>query len=112
MQRVLRDQLTYEFRADSTPVISVKPGESFVVETYDASTGRIRHADDLAAYLAVRDIRKVNPAGGPIAIDGTASTETLDAIRRFELDNGLPITGEASDALIGRLISIGAIKAT
>lgn len=49
---------------------------------------------------------------GPIAIDGQASAETADAIRRFELDNGLPIGGEATDDLIKRMIAIGAIKPT
>lgn len=49
---------------------------------------------------------------GPVPVDGEATAETTDAIRRFELDNGLPVTGEANDRLIGRLISIGAVKAT
>ena len=49
---------------------------------------------------------------GPVPIDGTAGDETVDAIRRFELDNGLPVSGEASEELLARLIAIGAIKAT
>ena len=49
---------------------------------------------------------------GPVPIDGNAGEETVDAIRRFELDNGLPVSGEASDSLLARLIAIGAIKAT
>ena len=49
---------------------------------------------------------------GPIAVDGTLSRETDDAIRRFELDNGLPVSGQASDELIRHLIAIGAIKPT
>jgi peptidoglycan hydrolase-like protein with peptidoglycan-binding domain len=49
---------------------------------------------------------------GPITVDGQPSPETADAIRRFELDNGLPIGGEATDTLIGHMIAIGAIKAT
>ena len=49
---------------------------------------------------------------GPVPVDGGAGPETIDAIRRFELDNGLPVSGEPSDALIARLIAIGAIKAT
>jgi peptidoglycan hydrolase-like protein with peptidoglycan-binding domain len=49
---------------------------------------------------------------GPVPVDGSAGQETIDAIRRFELDNGLPVSGEPSDALIARLIAIGAIKAT
>ena len=49
---------------------------------------------------------------GPVPVDGTAGDETIDAIRRFELDNGLPVSGEASEELLARLIAIGAIKAT
>ncbi len=49
---------------------------------------------------------------GPIAVDGQASPETADAIRRFELEYGLPIEGEATDELIKRMIAIGAIKPT
>lgn len=47
---------------------------------------------------------------GPLPTEGVSDGNTRDAIRRFELDNGMPITGEASDALISRLISIGAVK--
>jgi peptidoglycan hydrolase-like protein with peptidoglycan-binding domain len=47
---------------------------------------------------------------GPLTVDGDASEATADAIRRFELDNGLPITGTPSDALVGRLVAIGAVK--
>jgi peptidoglycan hydrolase-like protein with peptidoglycan-binding domain len=49
---------------------------------------------------------------GSIAVDGVANGETVSAIRRFELDNGLPISGTASDAVIDRLIAIGALPAT
>lgn len=47
---------------------------------------------------------------GPLPVDGTAGPDTLDAIRRFELDNGMPVTGNAGDALVARLFAIGAIK--
>jgi peptidoglycan hydrolase-like protein with peptidoglycan-binding domain len=49
---------------------------------------------------------------GPVAVDGKADTDTANAIRRFELDNGLPITGVAGKQVIDRLISIGAMPAT
>ncbi|TAK24623.1 MAG: hypothetical protein EPO26_05240 [Chloroflexota bacterium] len=77
MQRIARNQYVYGFSADTTPVIHVEPDESFIVETYDASTGRIRAAEDLAGYLAVRDMRKVNPAGGPIFVRGAHSGDEL-----------------------------------
>jgi len=47
---------------------------------------------------------------GPLAVEGADDSETRDAIRRFELDMGMPVTGAASDAVIARLIAIGAIK--
>jgi peptidoglycan hydrolase-like protein with peptidoglycan-binding domain len=49
---------------------------------------------------------------GPLPVDGEPSDETADAIRRFELDNGLPLGGEATDDLIAHMIAIGAIKPT
>ncbi len=49
---------------------------------------------------------------GPFRSTVRQNEETVDAIRRFELDNGLPVSGEANDDVIARLIAIGAIKAT
>jgi peptidoglycan hydrolase-like protein with peptidoglycan-binding domain len=49
---------------------------------------------------------------GPVAVDGAANEETVNAIRRFELDNGLPISGAAGDSVVDRLIAIGALPAT
>lgn len=68
-----------------------------------------------ARLQAVSDTRIVQGAlnrigYGPLPVDGEASEATADAIRRFELDNGLPITGAPSDALIRRLVAIGAVK--
>lgn len=48
---------------------------------------------------------------GPIGVDGRPGAETTNAIRRFELDNGLPITGEVGDRVVRRLVAIGAMKA-
>ena len=60
-------------------------------------------------------IRKVQTAlndigYGPIRVDGKGGGDTADAIRRFELDNGLPLSGEASDAVMAKLVLIGAMK--
>jgi peptidoglycan hydrolase-like protein with peptidoglycan-binding domain len=49
---------------------------------------------------------------GPVAVDGAPNQETINAIRRFELDNGLPISGLAGDGVVDRLIAIGALPAT
>jgi peptidoglycan hydrolase-like protein with peptidoglycan-binding domain len=48
---------------------------------------------------------------GPIPVDGRNGRETSDAIRRFELDYGLQVTGVPGEALTRRLIAIGALPA-
>jgi amidase len=77
VHRVRRDQLVYAFDRATSPVVEIQPGESVVVETYDASTGRIRVPEDLPGYVAVRDPRKVNPAGGPIFVRGARTGDEL-----------------------------------
>jgi peptidoglycan hydrolase-like protein with peptidoglycan-binding domain len=56
--------------------------------------------------------RALNLIGyGPVPEDGVAGEETIGAIRRFELDHGLPITGAAGDTVVNRLVAIGALDA-
>ncbi len=44
-----------------------------------------------------------------IVIDGVMGSQTSNAIRRFELDYGLRITGKASESILQKLTDIGAI---
>ena len=56
--------------------------------------------------------RALNQMGyGPMPEDGEADEATTDAIRRFELDNGLAVTGTPDDHVIERLVAIGALQA-
>jgi amidase len=80
MLRIPRDQLTYEFSAGTAPVARVKAGDRFVVETHDTSTGRIHRADDVPAFVRVRDPRQVNPAAGPIFVEGANPGDDLVVI--------------------------------
>lgn len=60
--------------------------------------------------LAVQ--RALNRIGyGPVPENGEAGDATTDAIRRFELDNGLPVTGAPEDHVVERLVAIGALTA-
>ena len=77
MLRIPREQYTYRFAPDVPPVARVRPGEQVVFETYDASTGRIRVAEDVHAYLRIRDPRKVNPAAGPVWVEGARPGDEL-----------------------------------
>jgi amidase len=77
MLRIPRDHLTYKFSAATEPVARVSPGTTLVLETHDTSTGRIHRAEDLPEYLRVRDPLKVNPAAGPIYIEGASPGDDL-----------------------------------
>ena len=67
---------------------------------------------DAAAATYRRVQLALNQAGyGPIPVDGMASKETADAIRRFELDYAMPVTGQPNDAVLKRLVTIGALAA-
>lgn len=47
---------------------------------------------------------------GPVRADGVEATVTVDAIRRFQLDNGLTVTGRADDVLVRKMVAIGALE--
>ncbi len=48
-------------------------------------------------------------AYGPLTGDGIMGRRTIDAVRRFQLDQGMKVTGAIDDILITRLIDIGAM---
>ena len=77
MLRVPRDQFTYAFSATTTPVATLSPGDRFVVETHDTSTGRIHRAEDVPEFVRIRDPRKVNPAAGPVFVEGASPGDDL-----------------------------------
>ena len=77
MLRIPRDQFTYQFAATAEPVATVAPGDQFIVETHDTSTGRIRGAEDVPDFVRVRDPLKVNPAAGPIFVEGATPGDDL-----------------------------------
>jgi len=47
---------------------------------------------------------------GPLRADGVMGDETAGAIRRFELDRGLMITGQVSRPLVHELVRIGGLS--
>jgi peptidoglycan hydrolase-like protein with peptidoglycan-binding domain len=104
--------------ADALPVTAPDPTAAELDQRERERAAKIAEAQRAqAAGQMQANVRIVQGAlnrigYGPVPVDGATGAETTDAIRRFELDNGLPVTGEPSDRLIGRFISIGAVKAT
>jgi len=75
MQKVSREQARkYAFDWRDEPLIQVRPGEAFEVETYDASTGYFKTPEDKAIPAKRpgfdRTPPTANPIGGPVYLDG------------------------------------------
>ena len=82
MQRIQREQARkYAFDYTDEPLLRVRPGESFEVETYDASTGFFKQATDLAIPSvrpgSDRTPPLSNPIAGPIFVEGAEKGDTL-----------------------------------
>jgi acetamidase/formamidase len=82
MQRIGREQARkYAFDWRDEPLLRVRPGESFEVETYDASTGYFKSPADKALPALRpgfdRSPPHANPIGGPIYLEGAERGDTL-----------------------------------
>jgi acetamidase/formamidase len=82
MQRIVRDQARkYAFDWEDQPLLRVRPGESFEIETWDASTGYFKSAADKAIPGRRpgfdRSPPLANPIGGPVFLEGAERGDTL-----------------------------------
>lgn len=82
MQRIPRDQARkYAFDWRDTPLLQVRPGESFEVETWDASTGYFKSEADGADPKLRPGFDRVpplaNPIAGPVFVEGAERGDTL-----------------------------------
>ncbi len=82
MQRISRE-LARKFAFDwrDEPLLSVEPGETFELETFDASNGYIKTVDDKAIPARRPGFDRVppmaNPMAGPIFLKGAARGDVL-----------------------------------
>ncbi|MFN8526859.1 MAG: acetamidase/formamidase family protein [Chloroflexota bacterium] len=72
-----RDQITYAFGPGIPPVATAPSGATIIFETLDASSGRIRRHEDIALYTRTRDPARVNPATGPVYVQGARPGDEL-----------------------------------
>jgi acetamidase/formamidase len=82
MQRILREQARkYAFDWRDTPLLRVRAGESFEIETYDASTGYFKTPEDKAIPAKRpgfdRTPPHANPIGGPVHLEGAERGDVL-----------------------------------
>jgi len=82
MQRISREQARkYAFDWRDTPLLKVKAGESFEVETEDAGTGYFKTSADKADPAQRPGFDRypplANPIGGPVWLEGAERGDTL-----------------------------------
>lgn len=82
MQRIPRDLARkYAFDWRDEPLLKVQPGESFEIETFDASTGYFRTEADKAIPGLRPGFDRVpataNPIAGPISVEGAKRGDVL-----------------------------------
>lgn len=72
--QIQRGKPIYAFSKDNKPVTHVKPGEEVIIETYDCFEDQVASED--TSYDSI-DWDRVNPATGPIYIDGAEPGKVL-----------------------------------
>ncbi len=82
MQRITREQARkYAFNWEDNPLLRVDCGESFEIDTYDASTGYFKSASDKALPGRRPGFDRhpplANPIGGPVWLHGAEPGDTL-----------------------------------
>jgi acetamidase/formamidase len=82
VQRILREQARkYAFDWEDEPLLRVRCGETFEVETYDASTGYFRSPADKAIPARRpgfdRSPPQANPIAGPVWLEGAQRGDVL-----------------------------------
>lgn len=92
----------YSFSKDNKPVLKIKSGDEVIIETMDCFSDQIQTEED---KLESMDWDRVNPAAGPIFIEGAKPYDVLKVtINKIEIKSRAVLsTGENLGVLGGRL---------
>ena len=83
MLRIKRDTVVYAMSAGNAPAARAKDGDTMVFETMDCFSGQIQKETD---QLGTLDWSRINPATGPVFIEGAMPGDTLKVeILRIDL---------------------------
>ena len=83
MLTIKRDTVVYAMSPENAPVAHAKSGDTLVFETQDCFGGQICRPED---KLGALDWSRINPATGPVYVDGAAPGDTLKVeILRIDL---------------------------
>lgn len=85
MERISREHVIYEMNKENEPVLTVESGTTVVFETQDCFSGEVQSEKDTVSDI---DFSKVNPATGPLYVEGAEVGDTLKVtLNRMEIDN-------------------------
>jgi len=92
----------YSFSKDNKPVLKIKSGDEVIIETMDCFSDQIQTEEDKLEFM---DWDHVNPAAGPIFIEGAKPYDVLKVtINKIEIKSRAVLsTGENLGVLGGRL---------
>ena len=83
MLRINRDTVVYAMSPDNAPAARAKDGDTILFETQDCFSGQIQRETD---QLGTLDWSRINPATGPVFIEGAEPGDTLKVeILRIDL---------------------------
>jgi Predicted acetamidase/formamidase len=102
MYKVACTNSIYSFSKNNKPVLNIKSGDEVIIETMDCFSNQIQDNRD---RLEAMDWNRVNPAAGPIFIEGAQPCDVLKVtINKIELNNKVVLsTGENLGVLGGKL---------
>lgn len=112
MNIIRKENYTFTFSNSNKPVSFIKPGNNIVFETHDCMCSQISCEND---NLDGIDFDKVNPATGPLYIEGAMPNQTLKVtVQSIDLDNygvamtgpGVGVLGEKLDKMTHNILNI------
>ena len=108
MYKVCKDTIVYSMSAKNKPVLHVEPGSQVQFETWDALHGQITSAEGKLDKL---NWERVNPATGPIYINGAEPGDTLSVtIDKIDIaDFGVVICGKGM-GVMGSVLQTSATR--
>lgn len=92
MLKIHRDKIIYSMCPENPPVLNINSGETIIFETCDCFTNQIRNSELVPVEI---DWDKINPATGPIFVNGAEPGDTLAIkIENIEIsDTGVMMAG-------------------
>jgi amidase len=112
MKKVSKDTVVYAMSAKNKPVLYADPGDRIQFETWDALHGQVQDAEKGLTGL---DWDRVNPATGPVYINGAEEGDILSVhIEKIEVEDagivlcgaGMGVLGHTFDSVTTKKIAI------